>query len=65
VLGLAFVWLTFWRVWPAAHGRPDVVFAFYVAWTTVFAGWLAVSVFAPQRLPVLGARRAALALSPR
>jgi hypothetical protein len=63
--GLAFVWLTFKRVWPAAQERPDLVFAFYVAWSTVFAGWLAVSVFAPARLPVLGARRASLALSPR
>jgi len=64
-LGLAFVWLTFRRVWPAAQGQPDLVFAFYVAWTTVFAGWLSVSLFAPERLPVLGARRGALALSPR
>jgi hypothetical protein len=63
-LGLAFVWLTFKRVWPASQSRPDVVFAFYVLWSTVFAGWLAVSVFAPGRLPVLGARRQAkLALS--
>ena len=63
--GLAFVWLTFKRVWPASQGEPDLVFAFYVSWTTVFAGWLAVSVFAPARLPVLGARHGALALSPR
>ena len=64
-IGLAFVWLTFARVWPASQGRPDVVFAFYAAWTAAFAAWLAVSVFAPGCLPVLGARRGALALSPR